>query len=147
MLIVDNTVVFSAGYPATWTFGNYGALYFTLTGGTQVSVDDINNINACRVHIGQMHIYTSDAYSYENMFAHRSNNGVRIARFRSDLHADDSADMTVYKAKYNGKTLAGIEKEDVTVNNNEVKYVLDGTTSANAFYVWNDMKPYFGKID
>jgi hypothetical protein len=80
------------------------------------------------------------------MIAQRSNNGVRIARFRSDIHGSESADMTVYKARYNGNTLAGIEKDDVTVKDNEVKYVLDGTTSANAFYIWNDMDPFFRKI-
>jgi hypothetical protein len=148
MVIIDNQLVYSEEYPKDWVFGEYGLLRFKLTGGTPVSVDNLASIYTCRVYIGQLHVYTSDAQSYENMIAHKSDNGVRVVRFGSDLYTNDSATMTVYKAKYNGNTLAGIEKEDVTVKNNEEKRILNGNTSANAFYIWNkDMTPYFEKIE
>jgi len=148
MILIDNKLVYSEEYPASWVFGKDGLLRFQLLGGTAVSVDDLENIYACRVYIGGMHIYTSDAYSYENMIAHKSKNGIRVARFGSDLYGSNSADMTVFKAKYQNKALESIEKEDITINNNEEKYLLNGNTSDNVYYIWDgNMKPYFERIE
>jgi hypothetical protein len=101
MVLIDNKIVYSQEYPSTWVFGHNGLLRFQLTGGTAVSVDDLDSIYACRVYLGEMHIYTSEAYAYENMIANKSKNGIRVARFESDLYNGSSLDMTVFKAKYN----------------------------------------------
>lgn len=148
MVLIDNKIVYSQEYPSTWVFGDNGLLRFQLTGGTAVSVDDLDSIYACRVYLGEMHIYTSEAYAYENMIANKSKNGIRVARFESDLYNGSSLDMTVFKAKYNNNALESAEKEDITINNNEEKYLLTGDTSDNVYYIWDrNMKPYFEKID
>ena len=74
---------------------------------------------------------TSEAYSYENMIAHKTQNGIRVARFESDLYKGNSADMSVFKAKYSGQALESIEKEDITVKNNEEKEIISETTTSN----------------
>lgn len=148
MVLVDNKLVYSKEYPESWVFGKNGLLKFQLTGGTAVSVDDLDSIYACRVYLGEMHIYTSDAYSFENMIAHKAGNGIRVAKFESDLYSSGSTDMTVFKAEYSNSALQSAEKEDITIGNNEEKYLLTGDTSDSVYYIWDrNMKPYFEKID
>ena len=148
MVLVDNKIVYSEEYPENWVFGKVGLLRFQLTGGTAVSVDDIDNIYACRVYIGQIHIYTSEMYSYENMIAHKSKNGIRVARFESDLYNKNSVEMTVFKASYADEALESIEKEDIIIKNNEEKHFLIGNSWDDVYFVWDkNMVPYFEKIE
>jgi hypothetical protein len=82
------------------------------------------------------------------MIAHKSNNGIRVARFESNLYKSNSADMMVFKAKYLNKALVNVEKENITINNNEEKYLFNGNTYDNVYYIWNnEMIPYFKRIE
>ena len=148
MVIVDNKLVYAEEYPEKWVFGQDGLLRFQFSGGTTVSVDRIDYMYSSRVYIGEIHIYTSDAYSYENMIAHKNKNGIRVARFGSDLYEGNSADMMVFKAKYQSDVLQSVEKEDVTVKDNEEKNLFDGNTSEYVYYIWDkNMMPYFKGIE
>lgn len=148
MLIVDNEIVYSEEYPRTWDFSNGGLLRFNLTGGTACNVNNINYGYACRVYIGDMYLYTTDGYSFDNVFAHKSGNSLRVACFGGELYNNSGFDANVFGAQYESNSLFGAAKRVLKLKAHEEEYIaFDDLKKNTVYYVWNDaMQPYFGKI-